>query len=208
MSYGYLGDTSTSIKQQVKNAGVLSVSDVLDLKGKGQLGGSLELIEEQTVSGTPSAVEFINLANNPYDVYFLQVFNIQTSASSQLKLTFSNNNGSSYVSTGYNRVNQFGTVAGSFGIAGATNQTDISTQLLSSTNINSTANGYMYLYNFLDSSKYSCVTYQNFSAWTDVRMAFGGSFLPTAETHNAFKLVPSAGTFLAGNFKLYGMKQI
>ena len=35
MSYGYIGDTSSSIKQQKNNAGVLSVSDVLDLESKG-----------------------------------------------------------------------------------------------------------------------------------------------------------------------------
>ena len=66
MSYGYVGDTSTSIKQQVKNAGVLSVSDVLDLEGKGQLGGSLELIEEQTVSSV-TTVDFLTIKENKFD---------------------------------------------------------------------------------------------------------------------------------------------
>ena len=72
MSYGYIGDTSTSINQQVKNAGVLSVSDVLDLKGKGHLGGSLELIEEQTFSAV-SSVAFTNIKEDAYDVHVIQV---------------------------------------------------------------------------------------------------------------------------------------
>ncbi len=74
MSYGYIGDTSTSIKQQVKNTGVLSVSNVLDLEGKGHLGGSLELIEEQTVSGV-ATVNFTNLKGNIYDAHFLTIEN-------------------------------------------------------------------------------------------------------------------------------------
>ena len=41
MSFGYLGNTSTKIKQQVKNNGVISVNDNLDLTAKGQDIGSL-----------------------------------------------------------------------------------------------------------------------------------------------------------------------
>ncbi len=46
MSYGYLGDTSTSIKQQVKNAGVLTPEDILELTAAKQISGSLEFICE------------------------------------------------------------------------------------------------------------------------------------------------------------------
>ena len=49
MSFGYLGDTSTKIKQQVKNQGVISVSEAYELEKAGHLGGSLELIASNTV---------------------------------------------------------------------------------------------------------------------------------------------------------------
>ena len=64
MSYGYIGDTSSSIKQQVKNAGVLSMSDVLDLESKGHLGGSLELIETQTFSRDSDWYSFEKISSN------------------------------------------------------------------------------------------------------------------------------------------------
>ena len=54
MSFGYIGDTSTSVKQQVKNKGILTTQESFDLERQGFLGGSLELIEEQTVSGVSS----------------------------------------------------------------------------------------------------------------------------------------------------------
>ena len=36
MPFGYLGDTSTKIKQQVKNNGLISVTDNLDLTSNNQ----------------------------------------------------------------------------------------------------------------------------------------------------------------------------
>ena len=49
MPYGYLGQTPN---QQFKNSGVFSVGDAKALTDVGQLGGSLELIQEQTFSST------------------------------------------------------------------------------------------------------------------------------------------------------------
>ena len=114
MSYGYVGDTSTSIKQQVKNAGVLSVSDVLDLEGKGQLGGSLELIEEQTISSATSSINFTNLGN--YDVHFLTILGYETNGggSELVLIRFSNDGGSTYESSNYQNAQQVCATGGTF----------------------------------------------------------------------------------------------
>ena len=56
MSFVYLGDISTKIKQQVKNQGVISIAEAYELEKAGQLGGSLELIEAKTISGVSSAI--------------------------------------------------------------------------------------------------------------------------------------------------------
>ena len=66
MPYGYLGQTPN---QQVKNSGVFSVGDAKALTDVGQLGGSLELIQEQVITSTTSAVDFTDLKN--YDVQSL-----------------------------------------------------------------------------------------------------------------------------------------
>jgi len=206
MPYGYLGQNQPN--QTVSNSGVFSITDVAELQSQGKLGGSLELIEEQTVSGTPSSIDFINLANNPYDVYFLTLNNIQTSATSQNTIRFSNNNGSSFIASGYQYAFQRLTTAGSSFEGKSTSATQINTEMLSDTSTGSSGNGYFYLYNLLNSSKYSFTTFQFFSSWSDERMTFGGGVYPTAETHNAFQIVASSGNFTSATIKLYGVKQI
>ena len=68
MPYGYLGQNQPN--QTVNNSGVFSITDVAELQSQGKPGGSLELIEEQTVSSV-SGVDFINIKENVYDVHYL-----------------------------------------------------------------------------------------------------------------------------------------
>ena len=73
MSYGYLGDTSTKIKQVKKNDGILTPSDVLDLESKGHIGDSLQFIANQTHSSDVSTIDFTSikdgLAGSEYYIY-------------------------------------------------------------------------------------------------------------------------------------------
>ena len=73
MPFGYLGDTSTKIKQQVKNNGLISVTDNLDLTSKGIDSGSLELIDESNHSGDVNTIEFNSIKESKYDVHLLQI---------------------------------------------------------------------------------------------------------------------------------------
>ena len=61
MAYSYTG---VFPNQQLKNSGVFTVKDALNLEAVGEWGGSLELIEKQTVSGTPLTVDFDNIKLN------------------------------------------------------------------------------------------------------------------------------------------------
>ena len=61
MPFGYIGQNQT--KQKIKNSGVFSSFDVSLLEKKGQVGGSLELIESQTISGTVAQVDFTSSAS-------------------------------------------------------------------------------------------------------------------------------------------------
>ncbi len=74
MPYGYLGTTPN---QQLNNSGVFSVEEALALQNVGELGGSLEFIEEQTHSGSVSSVIFEDLRTDKYDVHFMQLINVQ-----------------------------------------------------------------------------------------------------------------------------------
>ena len=76
MPYGYLGDTSTKIKQVKKNDGIITASDALDLTTQGHLGGSLELIQTQTHSGNVAYVDFTSLGGDEYDLLYVTYFDV------------------------------------------------------------------------------------------------------------------------------------
>ena len=204
----YLGTQPNNVK---KNTGLYTPSEILQLTKDGSWGGSLELIEEQNITSSTATVEFTNLANAPYDVYFLTADNVTTDTdSSYLTLQFSNDNGSSYETSNYDYAHQYiissgtsvearSTTAGQFFITG-----DIGT------GSNEKGNCYVYLYNLLDSSKFSFITHQgsDFLQSAAFRMNFGGGTYHTAETINAFKLLMNSGNITTANFKIYGVKQI
>ena len=77
MSFGYIGDTSTSVKQQVKNKGILTTQESFDLERQGFLGGTLELIQSQTFSSTQT-IDFSSIQGAKYDVMVAQLIDVQT----------------------------------------------------------------------------------------------------------------------------------
>ena len=84
MAYGYLGQNTPN--QTVNNSGVFSITDSADLESQGKLSGSLELIEEQTVSSV-STVDFTSIKQNVYDVLLFQYNNfVPTADSNSLRL--------------------------------------------------------------------------------------------------------------------------
>ena len=202
MSYGYLGDTSTSIKQQVKNAGVLSVSDVLDLEGKGQLGGSLELIEEQTVSSV-SAVDFLTIKENKYDVHLLTYHNITKSSDSNISVQFYES-GVLETAGVYQGAYQEGQTGGTFQEIKSTSYSSLKLEVANQQHMGV---GYSYFYNLGNSSKYSFQTMQTICDDNPVfKMFFGGGVLPQASLVNGLRVL--ASTSFSGTIKLFGVKQI
>ena len=209
MPYGYLGQTTPN--QLAKNSGVLSMSDVHNLTKQGKLGGSLELIEEQNITSSTATVQFINLANKPYDVYFLTAQNVTTDTdNTYLLLQVSADNGSTYRTSGYRYAHWYGLATGSFIEARSANSGTIFLSGNIGTASYEKANSYCYLYNLLDTSAYSSVTHQGSDILStgDYRMLFGGANYSVAETNNAFKLYMNVGNITTANFKLYGLKKL
>ena len=67
MAFSYVGNFPN---QQVSNSGVLSLDDINNLESNGELGGSLELIQEQTADGTSTSLNFTNIKESKYDIHF------------------------------------------------------------------------------------------------------------------------------------------
>ena len=204
MPYGYLGQNLPN--QTVSNSGVFSISDVADLEKQGKFGGSLELIEEQTVSGV-TQVDFTDLKN--YDVHYVNISDFAVvTTDNTLGLRFSNDNGSTFETTNYQQAIQQGESNGQVFESKTTSGTGLTATCVTGDESYKSGNSYLYLYNLLNSSKYSFETMHSVSVRESANFEyrFGGGVYTVAETINAIRFY-SASTFSA-NIKLYGVKQL
>lgn len=171
--------------------------------------GKLEFIETQTVSG--SNVVFNDLATNSYNIYFLTLENVVAATNDNyLFVRFSTNNGSTFItSSTYNRAYLRGkSNSVTFNENKAQNQTLLEISPNSSNVANVGMNGYMYLYNLLDSSNFSYLSTHLVGRASDgvTQFAFGGGIEHTAQTINTFGIDASSGN-LSGTFTLYGLNE-
>jgi len=206
--YGYIPEAPE--QSFGNNKGIFTPKDIYDLTRADKYTnyGQLELIETKTGSSV-SAIDFTNLGT--YSVHFI-TYSFDGGASDvSLVGRVSSDGGTSFKDSTYQYANQRGDGEGvfeeprststhSFGIA---NKANIATAGHSFT-------GYMYYYNLLDSSKYSFQT--NHSSFSDreaantVAFNFGSGVYPTAETHNAVRLLPNTST-ITGQASIYGIKE-
>ena len=200
MPYGYLG---TAADQTVRNSGILSINDTAELTAEGKLGGSLELIEEQTFS-TTQFVDFDSIKESKFDVHLLQFF--LTECTGALITQLSNDGGFSFITSNYQRASSYGSVSGTFAGDASTSTTSIADFGSGGTNLGK--NGYVYFYK-LGNSSYSFSTYQSFNEHPSIGhyMSYGSGAYPTAEIHNAIRLSALTGTS-TGSAKLYGLKKV
>tara|TARA_Y100000004_G_scaffold194982_1_gene260902 strand:+ start:809 stop:1438 length:630 start_codon:yes stop_codon:yes gene_type:complete len=209
MSFGYIGDTSTSVKQQVKNKGILTTQESFDLERQGFLGGSLELIQEQTVSGV-SSVNFTNIKGAKFDVHFLQLLNISTSDDNEeIQIRFSNDSGSSYEASGYHSARDQGNASGSFNQLKSTSADAITIANAIGNATNEKGHSYCYLYSLNNSSKFSFTTTHSVlvNNTTVFNFDYGIGVYPVAETINAIQVLLDDSSNITGTIKLFGVKE-
>lgn len=209
MSFGYIGDTSTSVKQQVKNKGILTTQESFDLERQGFLGGSLELIQEQTVSGV-SSVNFTNIKGAKFDVHFLQLLNISTSDDNEeIQIRFSNDSGSSYEASGYHSARDQGNASGSFNQLKSTSADAITIANAIGNATNEKGHSYCYLYSLNNSSKFSFTTTHSVlvNNSTVFNFDYGIGVYPVAETINAIQVLLDDSSNITGTIKLFGVKE-
>jgi hypothetical protein len=209
MSFGYIGDTSTSVKQQVKNKGILTTQESFDLERQGFLGGSLELLQEVNASGT-SSIEFTSIQEEIFDVHFMTLSLDCTGGSGATFYTlqfFEDGIGYETASV-YQFALQDGKTSGTFAETNTTSTSSLSVAFFSGLT-SPTINSYQYFYNLGNSSKYSFQTMHSFSDDnTADGFRFGGGVLPQASKVTGIKLLANGTTTSTGTVKLYGVKQL
>ena len=172
--------------------------------------GKLELIETQTVTSAVAGVDFTNLGD--YNVHFITIHSFSSATDyGAISLRVSTDGGSSFKTTGYQYANQYANVSG-FGEQKSTNSPSI-TQIAPPNSGASpyASNCYIYLYNLLDSSKYSFSTSHS-SGYPQISSAFEcymtSGVYPVAETHNAIRIFPeNASNVDNGTISLYGIAE-
>jgi len=202
----YLGTQPNDVK---KNTGLYTPSEILQLTKDGSWGGSLELIEEKSISSVSSTI-FTDIKENVYDVHYLTIQNyVATSDGIALKCRFFENGVEESASV-YQFANQYGSPGNAgFAESKSTGATEFSLTTSTGNQAHEIGNSYLYFYNLGNSSKYSFNTLQTTSIRLDGSyiMMFGGGVLPQASLVDQIKVFVTSGTFSA-TAKLYGVKQI
>ena len=198
----YLGTQPNNI---VKNTGLYTPSEILQLTKDGSWGGSLELIEEQTISSV-SAVDFTSIKESKYDVHFMQVNTTDISSTTNFGIQFYES-GVLETASVYQEAFQSGLASGTFAEVKSTGRAYI---LFTQSNIANTAtSAYLYFYNLGNSNKYSFLTAQGTGETSSnvFNMYFGGGVLPQASTVDGIRVKDNFGN-MTGSIKLFGIKQI
>ena len=212
MPYGYLGDSSTKIKQVKKNDGLISVSEALDLQSKGHWGGSLELITSNSSDNSAQTLEFNDCFTSKYDVYLIHWQDF-VPANDENMLYFRLKNASGEITSGYQYAHQ--QCGSSFSESKSTSATYLRVMGGGGSSTGENASGHIYVYSPTSSSEYTFINLDttfidqnaNYTAF------YGGGVHPTAEsvTGAMFRSISSGGTL--GNINtldvsIYGVKQI
>ena len=202
----YIGVQPNNIK---KNIGLYTPNEILQLEKDGHWGGSLELIAEQTANGTSATVEFLdNMQENIYDVHLLQISGWQSSDNNRTFILKFYESGVLENASVYQYARQFGDTSGSFSeVASTSNNYLTISNYKGSTR---TGNGYIYLYNLGNSSKYSFCSFQTLGGHSTDQMVFGGAVLPQASTVDGIRVLGGTGTTDMTDFtlKLFGIKEL
>ena len=208
MPFGYTGSFPN---QQVQNSGIFSPEDVLNLNAVGEYGGSLELIETVTVSSPTSSVDFTSIQGDNYKSHFLTATNIQTITDGAiLRIRFSNDGGSSYEASNYEMARQYQNSAGANGTSDSTSIGYIEFGVNIGASTNESGGGFAEFHMLNDSSYYSVVAIEStgINASGQYLNHFGGGTYKVAEKIDAIRLIMSGGNIDAGQYKLFGIKEL
>jgi len=209
LNYGYKGaDVPQSFGN---NKGVFDPADINNLvkDDKWTNYGQLELIETQTISSTVEYVIFDDIKESEYNVHFMTINGLRKSSNGTTLLTLSNDNATTFETSGYQYAIQRTQTTGTFAEEKSTSAPSIRLTNTVSTGTGETGNLYCYMYNLGDSTKYSFFTYHTgYGINGSFCFGFGSAVRTTAETINAFRIQTTTADIITDcTVSLYGIKE-
>ena len=167
------------------------------------VSGSLELIETQTISGTPSTLSFDSIKETEYNVHFMTITNNKPQTDDRHIMLRFKTGSSTDTATNYQYAMQRNNVSGSE----VKSSNDSKIWLAYNVGLDREGlNGYFYIYNAGDSSKYTFVTSQNLHYGIGIDSNFQSGIYDTANVVNGIEFSTSGGNLEHGIFSLYGIK--
>jgi len=206
--YGYIPEAPE--QSFGNNKGIFTPKDIYDLTRADKYTnyGQLELIETQTISSTVEYVIFNDIKENEYNVHFMTINGLRKSSNGSTLLTLSNDNATTFETSGYQYAIQRTQTNGSFAEEKSTSSSSIRLTNTVSTGTGETGNLYCYMYNLGDNTKYSFFTYHTgYGINATFAFGLGSAVRPTAETINAFRIQTVTADIITNcTISLYGIR--
>ena len=206
--YGYVG-VDIPAQSFGSNKGVFNPAEINDLvaDNKWTIFGQLELIETVVADNTVTSYDFDNLGN--YNVHFFTANDVTGASTTAQNLDIRVKVGGTAQTSGYQFAQQLGNSAGSFSESKATSFSQFIWLPNVDNETNATANGYAYIYNAIDSSKYTFGTFHTVIK-QDIhtpRFSFGSNVYAVANQCSGFQvLMATTGNIAGGTISLYGIR--
>jgi hypothetical protein len=193
------------------NKGIFTPTDIYDLTraDKYTQYGQLELIETVVADDSVAYYDFDNLGD--YNVHFLTANNIQGASTTAQNLDIRVKIGGSVdAGANYQFAQQLGNSAGTFSESNSTGFNQFIWLPNVDNETNASANGYAYIYNAIDSTKYTFGTFQTVIK-QDVhtpRFSFGSNVYTTANQCSGLRVfLSTTGNIAEATISLYGIKE-
>ena len=203
--FGYIG-TAKPTQAVLNNSGVFSVNEHKELVEDEKILtlGQLELIETKTITGTPSTFSFDSIKESEYNVHFMTITNNKPQTDDRHIMLRFKTGGSTDTASNYQYAMQRNNTGGSE--VKSTNDSKIWLAYNVGTNREG-LNGYFYIYNAGDSTKYTFVTSQNLHFGIGIDSNFQSGVYDIANVVNGIEFSSSDGNLEHGIFSLYGIKE-
>ena len=193
------------------NKGIFTPTDIYDLTRADKYTnyGQLELIETQTISGTPSTLSFDSIQESTYNVHFMTINNYAPQTDNRHLTIQFKVGGVTDTDNDYQYAMSQNNITNGGREHRSGNDSRIYLSYNNGVSTGETSNGYLYIYNAGDSSKYTFLTSQ-FSTFRDtaeIQTNFNSGVYDQTATVNGLQFQTSGGNLEFGTFSLYGIKE-
>ena len=193
------------------NKGIFTPTDIYDLTRADKYTnyGQLELIETVVADDTVTSYDFDNLGD--YNVHFFTANDITSDNTTSQNLDIRVKVSGTAQTSGYKFAQQnTSTKSGGFSESKSTSFGQFIWLPNVDFETNGTANGYAYIYNAIDSTKYTFGTFHTVVKQDQhsPKSTFGGNVFTTANTCSGFRVfLATSGNITGGTISLYGIKE-